>query len=78
METQLRGRVWTFPDDVNTDVIYPGRYMSILDPVETAEHAFETVYPDFRANAKPGDIIIAGKYFGCGSSREQAAAPRGP
>jgi 3-isopropylmalate/(R)-2-methylmalate dehydratase small subunit len=73
METLLRGRVWTFPDDVNTDVIYPGRYMSILDPAETARHAFETVYPEFLKEAKPGDVIVAGKYFGCGSSREQAA-----
>ena len=73
MQTLLRGRVWKFPDDVNTDVIYPGRYMSILDPAETAQHAFETVYPEFLANARPGDIIVAGKYFGCGSSREQAA-----
>ncbi len=73
MESQFRGRVWTFPDDVNTDVIYPGRYMSILDPAETAKHAFETVYPEFLRQARPGDIIVAGKYFGCGSSREQAA-----
>lgn len=73
MNTLLRGRVWKFPDDVNTDVIYPGRYMSILDPAETAKHAFETVYPNFLKQAKPGDIIVAGKYFGCGSSREQAA-----
>jgi 3-isopropylmalate/(R)-2-methylmalate dehydratase small subunit len=73
MNTPLRGRVWTFPDDVNTDVIYPGRYMSILDPAETAKHAFETVYPNFLKEARPGDIIVAGKYFGCGSSREQAA-----
>lgn len=73
MESTLRGRVWKFPDDVNTDVIYPGRYMSILDPAETAGHAFETVYPEFLKQARSGDIIVAGKYFGCGSSREQAA-----
>lgn len=73
MQTLMRGRVWTFPDDVNTDVIFPGRYMSILDPAETAQHAFETVYPNFLKEAQAGDIIVAGKYFGCGSSREQAA-----
>ena len=73
MNSILCGRVWKFPDDVNTDVIYPGRYMSILDPAETAKHAFETVYPNFLKEAKAGDIIVAGKYFGCGSSREQAA-----
>jgi 3-isopropylmalate/(R)-2-methylmalate dehydratase small subunit len=73
MNRVFHGRVWKFPDDVNTDVIYPGRYMSILDPVETAKHAFETIYPHFLKEAKPGDVIVAGKYFGCGSSREQAA-----
>jgi len=69
----IKGRAWIFPDDVNTDVIYPGRYMSITDAEETPKYLFETVYPDFRSKAKPGDIIVAGKYFGCGSSREQAA-----
>ncbi len=70
---KIEGRVWKFGDNINTDVIYPGRYMSITDPIETAKHPFETVYPRFKEEAKPGDIIVAGKYFGCGSSREQAA-----
>jgi len=70
---KIEGRVWKFGDNINTDVIYPGRYMSITDPAETAKHAFETVYPQFLKEAKPGDIVVAGKYFGCGSSREQAA-----
>jgi len=69
----VKGKAWIFPDDVNTDVIYPGRYMSITDAEETPRYLFETVYPDFRQKAKPGDVIVAGKYFGCGSSREQAA-----
>ncbi|MEA3310750.1 MAG: 3-isopropylmalate dehydratase small subunit, partial [candidate division WOR-3 bacterium] len=69
----VKGKVWIFPDDVNTDVIYPGRYMSVTDAEETPKYLFETVYPDFRQKAKPGDVIVAGKYFGCGSSREQAA-----
>ena len=69
----VKGKAWIFPDDVNTDVIYPGRYMSIPDAEETPKYLFETVYPDFRQKAKPGDVIVAGKYFGCGSSREQAA-----
>lgn len=69
----IKGRVWKFGDDVNTDVIYPGKYLSITDPPETAQHAFELVHPRFLKQGKPGDVIIAGKYFGCGSSREQAA-----
>lgn len=73
MEKVMRGKVWKFPDDINTDVIFPGRYMSITDPIETAKHPFEMVYPNFLKEAKEGDIVVAGKYFGCGSSREQAA-----
>lgn len=73
MEQIIRGRVWKFGDDINTDVVFPGRYMSITDPVETAKHPFEMVYPQFVKEAKAGDIVVAGKYFGCGSSREQAA-----
>ena len=69
----VKGKAWIFPDDVNTDVIFPGRYMSVTDAEETPKYLFETVYPDFRTKAKPGDVIVAGKYFGCGSSREQAA-----
>ena len=70
----IEGKVYKFGDDVNTDVIYPGKYLSITtDREEMAKHCFETVYPDFMKTAKPGDIIVAGKNFGCGSSREQAA-----
>ncbi len=69
----VKGKVWKFGDDVNTDVIYPGKFLPITDPEEMAKHCFEYVYPDFVKKAKPGDIIVAGKYFGCGSSREQAA-----
>ncbi|MDD2889179.1 MAG: 3-isopropylmalate dehydratase small subunit [bacterium] len=69
----IKGKVWKFGDDVNTDVIYPGKYLSITaDPVEMAKHSFETVYPNFIKEAKPGDIVVGGKFFGCGSSREQA------
>jgi len=70
----VRGRVWKFGDNINTDIIYSGKYLSITDPSQTAQHAFETTYPNFAKETKPGDIIVAGKYFGCGSSREQAAA----
>ncbi len=70
----LKGRVYKFGDDINTDIIYPGKYLSITtDREEMARHCFEMVYPDFLKQAKPGDIIAAGKNFGCGSSREQAA-----
>lgn len=69
----IKGRVWKFGDDVNTDVIYPGKYLAIFEPEEMAKHCFESVYPQFHAQVKAGDIIVAGKYFGCGSSREQAA-----
>jgi 3-isopropylmalate/(R)-2-methylmalate dehydratase small subunit len=70
----IRGRAYKFGDNVNTDVIYPGKYLSITtDREEMAKHCFEAVYPEFLKTAGPGDIIIAGKNFGCGSSREQAA-----
>jgi 3-isopropylmalate dehydratase small subunit len=61
-------------DNVDTDVIYPGRYLNITDREKTAEHLFELAYPGLREKLKPGDIIVAGKNFGCGSSREQATA----
>jgi 3-isopropylmalate/(R)-2-methylmalate dehydratase small subunit len=69
------GKVWTYGDNVNTDVLYAGRYTyQILPPEEMAGHALEDLDPEFAANVRPGDIIVAGKNFGCGSSREQAAA----
>jgi 3-isopropylmalate/(R)-2-methylmalate dehydratase small subunit len=70
-----RGRVWKYGDNVNTDVIFPGRYTyQIMEPAEMAKHALEDLDPEFARNVKPGDAIVAGKNFGCGSSREQAAA----
>ena len=69
-----KGRVWKYGDSVNTDVIYPGKYTySILDPQEMARHALEDLDPEFARKVKPGDFVVAGKNFGCGSSREQAA-----
>jgi 3-isopropylmalate/(R)-2-methylmalate dehydratase small subunit len=62
------------PDNIDTDIIYPGRYLNITDREKTPEHLFELAYPDIRARLHPGDIIVAGSNFGCGSSREQAAA----
>jgi 3-isopropylmalate/(R)-2-methylmalate dehydratase small subunit len=68
------GRVWKYGDDVNTDVIFPGKYTyQPMEPEEMAEHAMEDLDPDFAVNVRPGDVIVAGKNFGCGSSREQAA-----
>jgi 3-isopropylmalate/(R)-2-methylmalate dehydratase small subunit len=70
----IEGRVWKYGDDVNTDVIFPGKYTyTINDPHEMAEHALEDLDPHFAANVRENDIIVAGKNFGCGSSREQAA-----
>ena len=69
------GIVWKYGDNVNTDVIFPGRYTyQIMTPEEMAKHAMEDLDPGFAAKVKPGDVIVAGKNFGCGSSREQAAA----
>jgi len=70
----IKGQAYKFGNDINTDVIYPGRYLSITtDREEMAKHCFETVYPEFMKTAQKGTIIVAGKNFGCGSSREQAA-----
>jgi 3-isopropylmalate/(R)-2-methylmalate dehydratase small subunit len=69
----MKGNVFKYGDDVNTDVIFPGKYTyTITDPEEMAHHALEDLDPDFVKTVQKGDIIVAGKYFGCGSSREQA------
>ncbi len=69
----LRGRVWKYGDNINTDVIFPGKYTyTITTPDQMREHALEDLDPDFRALVKPGDFIVAGSNWGCGSSREQA------
>jgi len=66
------GRVWKFGDDVDTDAIIAGRFLIINDPEELAKHAFEGVRPEFKDEVRPGDIVVAGDNFGCGSSREHA------
>jgi 3-isopropylmalate/(R)-2-methylmalate dehydratase small subunit len=69
----LRGKVWKFGDGVNTDVIFPGKYTYTLkEPEEIAAHALEDLDPEFTHNASSGDIIVAGRNWGNGSSREQA------
>jgi 3-isopropylmalate/(R)-2-methylmalate dehydratase small subunit len=70
---EMKGKVWKFGDDVNTDVIYPGKYLPIFEPEEMAKHVMEGLDPEFPGKISSGDIMVAGKYFGCGSSREQAA-----
>ncbi|MEW5748641.1 MAG: 3-isopropylmalate dehydratase [Candidatus Thermoplasmatota archaeon] len=66
------GRVWRFGDDVNTDLIIPGRHLGSYDPAHLARHAMEGLSERFAEEVRPGDIIVAGSNFGCGSSREQA------
>jgi 3-isopropylmalate/(R)-2-methylmalate dehydratase small subunit len=68
----LKGRAWKYGDDVDTDVIIPARYLSTSDPAELARHCLEDLDPSFVENVAPGDILVAGKNFGCGSSREHA------
>ncbi len=66
------GRVWKFGDDIDTDVIIQGKYLVINDPEELAKHVFENIRPEFPSQVKPGDFVVAGENFGCGSSREHA------
>jgi 3-isopropylmalate/(R)-2-methylmalate dehydratase small subunit len=68
----LHGRVWRFGNDVDTDAIIPGRFLTLYDPRELAKHAFEGTRDDFAGGAKDGDLVVAGRNFGCGSSREHA------
>lgn len=68
----IGGRIWAFGDDVDTDLLAPGQYMK--SPIEVlASHCLEALEPRFAAEARPGDVVIAGRNFGIGSSREQAA-----
>ncbi|WP_028950411.1 3-isopropylmalate dehydratase small subunit [Sulfurihydrogenibium subterraneum] len=68
----IRGKVWKFRDDVDTDQIIPARYLVTTDPKELAKHVMEDADPTFPSKVKEGDILVAGKNFGCGSSREHA------
>lgn len=69
----IKSKVIRYGDDINTDVIYPGRYLDIIDADEMAKHAMEDLDEKFHEKVKEAKIIVAGKNFGCGSSREQAA-----
>lgn len=72
METTFSGRVWKFGDNINTDDITPSPYLAIQSPEELAKHVLENENPDFPEKVQKGDIVVAGKNFGCGSSREHA------
>jgi 3-isopropylmalate/(R)-2-methylmalate dehydratase small subunit len=73
MVGMIKGRVFVYGDNIDTDQIYPGGYLDLTDPELVAQHAMERVDPDFVKEVKPGDMIVAGANFGCGSSREHAA-----
>ena len=66
-------RAWRYGDNVDTDVIIPARYLTTNDVAELAPHALEDLDPKFATNVRPGDVLVAGQNFGCGSSREHAA-----
>ena len=68
----FKGKCWKYGADINTDLIIPGRYLNTIDPKELAKHCMEDIDSDFASKVKEGDIIIADKNFGCGSSREHA------
>ncbi len=69
-----KGKVWKYGDNVNTDVIFPGKYTyTVSDPKEMGQYALEDLDPKFAKGCKDGDVVIGGENFGCGSSREQAA-----
>ncbi len=69
---KITGKTWKFGDDVDTDAIIPARYLNTTDPAALASHCMEDADPHFASRVKPGEIIVAGKNFGCGSSREHA------
>lgn len=74
MQTVFRGRTWVFGDSIDTDMITPGKYLAIIEPKGLAEHLLEGKDPEFSKKVKPGDILVVGQNFGCGSSREHAVA----
>lgn len=71
--SEIKGKVWNFGDNIDTDVIIPGRYLRTFDEKELAVHVLEGERADFTKGVQKGDIILAGDNFGCGSSRVQAA-----
>lgn len=71
--SEIRGRVFKFGDNINSDIIIPGRYLIYIDREKLAEHAFEMLGDGFAAKLRNFEILVAGRNFGCGSAREQAA-----
>ena len=69
---KLEGKVWRYGDNIDTDVIIPARYLNSFDPKELASHCMVDIDESFSQNVKAGDIMVGGKNFGCGSSREHA------
>lgn len=69
---KLEGKVWRYGDNIDTDVIIPARYLNSFDPKELASHCMADIDEHFAANVKAGDIMVGGRNFGCGSSREHA------
>jgi len=69
---KIEGKVWKFGDDIDTDLIIPARFLNVSDGAELAKSCFADLRPDFAKSVSSGDIIVAGRNFGCGSSREHA------
>ncbi len=72
METRFSGRSWVFPDNVDTDQITPGKYLTMITAEELGKVVLEGARPEFAKNVQKGDVLVAGRNFGCGSSREHA------
>ena len=68
----MKGKVWKFGNDIDTDIILPGRYLIYTDEEELSKHCMEGLVSDFKSQVNPGDFILGGTNFGCGSSREHA------
>jgi len=73
MQTIIQGKVFKFGDNINSDVIIPGRYLIYIDPEHLSQHAFEVLGDDFPIKLRNYQILVAGRNFGCGSAREQAS-----
>lgn len=69
---KIKGRVWKFGDNIDTDIIIPAQYLAHTDPATLGRHCMEPLVPGFHEKVKPGDVIVSGYNFGCGSSREHA------
>ena len=72
MNEKFSGKVWVLGDDIDTDIIIPTEYLALKTGEDMKPYAFSPLRPELAGKIKPGDIIVAGKNFGCGSSREQA------